>query len=105
MFLQPDAAVVDALVAQLQFKKVGVVAHFYMDPEVQGVLSSAGERRGRSSAESPPGSRQGRRRGTAHLHVPCPLQAAVHSRRSAAVPRPTPPAVRRRRSPHPFLTD
>ena len=41
-FLRPDPAVVDALVAQLQAKKVGVVAHFYMDPEVQGVLSSAG---------------------------------------------------------------
>lgn len=35
---------VDALVAQLQAKQVGVVAHFYMDPEVQGVLSSAAER-------------------------------------------------------------
>jgi hypothetical protein len=44
-FLQPDAGVVDALVAQLSAKRVGVVAHFYMDPEVQGVLSSAGERR------------------------------------------------------------
>ncbi|KAL4443002.1 hypothetical protein ABPG77_008493 [Micractinium sp. CCAP 211/92] len=43
-FLQPDPAVVDALVQQLQAKKVGVVAHFYMDPEVQGVLSSAAER-------------------------------------------------------------
>ncbi len=43
-FLRPDPAVVDALVAQLQAKKVGVVAHFYMDPEVQGALSSAGGR-------------------------------------------------------------
>lgn len=42
-FLQPDAKVVDALVAQLQAKQIGVVAHFYMDPEVQGVLSSAGK--------------------------------------------------------------
>lgn len=41
-FLQPDAKMVDALVAQLQAKQIGVVAHFYMDPEVQGVLSSAG---------------------------------------------------------------
>lgn len=41
-FLQPDPAVVDALVGQLAAKRVGVVAHFYMDPEVQGVLSSAG---------------------------------------------------------------
>lgn len=43
-FLQPDAKMVDALVAQLQAKQIGVVAHFYMDPEVQGVLSSAAER-------------------------------------------------------------
>ncbi|KAL4457736.1 hypothetical protein ABPG75_012601 [Micractinium tetrahymenae] len=43
-FLQPDQGVVDTLVAQLQAKRVGVVAHFYMDPEVQGVLSSAAER-------------------------------------------------------------
>ncbi|PRW56007.1 quinolinate chloroplastic [Chlorella sorokiniana] len=43
-FLRPDPAVVDALVAQLQAKQIGVVAHFYMDPEVQGVLSSAAER-------------------------------------------------------------
>lgn len=42
-FLRPDGAVVDRLVEQLAAKKVGVVAHFYMDPEVQGVLSSAGE--------------------------------------------------------------
>ncbi len=42
-FLQPDQATVDSLVEQLSAKKVGVVAHFYMDPEVQGVLSSAGE--------------------------------------------------------------
>lgn len=28
----------------LSEKKIGVVAHFYMDPEVQGVLSQAGER-------------------------------------------------------------
>ena len=45
-FLQPDPAMVDALVAQLQAKQIGVVAHFYMDPEVQGVLSSAGGRCG-----------------------------------------------------------
>ncbi|EFN58534.1 hypothetical protein CHLNCDRAFT_19680, partial [Chlorella variabilis] len=43
-FLRPDGAVVDRLVEQLAAKKVGVVAHFYMDPEVQGVLSSAAER-------------------------------------------------------------
>ena len=28
----------------LSDKKIGVVAHFYMDPEVQGVLSQAAER-------------------------------------------------------------
>lgn len=28
----------------LSTKKVGVVAHFYMDPQVQGVLTSAGHR-------------------------------------------------------------
>ena len=27
----------------LSEKKIGIVAHFYMDPEVQGVLSQAGE--------------------------------------------------------------
>ena len=28
----------------LSEKKIGIVAHFYMDPEVQGVLSSAAQR-------------------------------------------------------------
>ena len=51
-FLQPDAAVVDALVAQLQAKRIGVVAHFYMDPEVQGVLSSAGGRASSSDSKA-----------------------------------------------------
>jgi hypothetical protein len=41
-FLQPNAAMVERLASQLEAKKIGVVAHFYMDPEVQGVLSSAG---------------------------------------------------------------
>ena len=40
-FLQPNAAMVERLASQLEAKKIGVVAHFYMDPEVQGVLSSA----------------------------------------------------------------
>lgn len=74
-FLQPDPAVVDALVEQLSAKRVGVVAHFYMDPEVQGVLSSAGEARAAArSARAGPGHgpaphlactawRLGRRRG------------------------------------------
>lgn len=43
-FLRPDAATVDALVHVLEEKKIGIVAHFYMDPEVQGVLSSAAQR-------------------------------------------------------------
>ncbi|KAK2080409.1 hypothetical protein QBZ16_000262 [Prototheca wickerhamii] len=43
-YLDPDAARVDALVAALSAKRVGVVAHFYMDPEVQGVLASAAQR-------------------------------------------------------------
>jgi quinolinate synthase len=39
-YLSPDPAVIrelDALIAQ---KKIGIVAHFYMDPELQGVLSA-----------------------------------------------------------------
>lgn len=43
-YLTPDPAAVDALVETLSTKKVGVVAHFYMDPQVQGVLSAAAER-------------------------------------------------------------
>ncbi|KAK3284244.1 hypothetical protein CYMTET_8097, partial [Cymbomonas tetramitiformis] len=43
-FLEPDAAAVDRLVEALSAKKIGVVAHFYMDPEVQGVLSAAAKR-------------------------------------------------------------
>ena len=43
-FLRPDPATVDALAAVLEAKKVGLVAHFYMDPEVQGVLTSAAAR-------------------------------------------------------------
>ena len=40
-FLQPAMSQVDRLAALLRQKQVGVVAHFYMDPEVQGVLTSA----------------------------------------------------------------
>lgn len=32
---------VDALASLLSTKRIGVVAHFYMDPQVQGVLTSA----------------------------------------------------------------
>jgi hypothetical protein len=40
----PPLLQVDVLVEVLSSKRVGVVAHFYMDPQVQGVLTSAGER-------------------------------------------------------------
>jgi len=39
-FLAPDPEVVQELDALLEAKKIGVVAHFYMDPELQGVLSA-----------------------------------------------------------------
>ncbi|TYZ58421.1 hypothetical protein PybrP1_004253 [[Pythium] brassicae (nom. inval.)] len=39
-FLKPDMQVVKELDALLHDKKMGIVAHFYMDPELQGVLSS-----------------------------------------------------------------
>jgi quinolinate synthase len=41
VFLEPDEVVVDKLVEQLRKKKVGIVAHFYMDAQVQGVLMAA----------------------------------------------------------------
>lgn len=37
----PDETKVQELVSVLKEKKIGVVAHFYMDPEVQGVLTAA----------------------------------------------------------------
>eukprot|EP00249_Psilotum_nudum_P022551 c28560_g1_i1 orf=594-2804(-) len=40
-YLSPDEAKVQELVDLLQQKQIGVVAHFYMDPEVQGVLAAA----------------------------------------------------------------
>ena len=43
-YLEPDADAVDALVAELEAKKIGIVAHFYMDPQVQGVLMAAAKR-------------------------------------------------------------
>jgi quinolinate synthase len=39
-FLRPDAASVASLDALLAERKVGLVAHFYMDVELQGVLSA-----------------------------------------------------------------
>ncbi|KAI3876728.1 hypothetical protein MKW92_043525 [Papaver armeniacum] len=40
-FLFPDEIKVTELVNVLKEKKIGVVAHFYMDPEVQGILTTA----------------------------------------------------------------
>ncbi|CAI0447434.1 unnamed protein product [Linum tenue] len=40
-FLFPDESKVEELVNVLKEKEIGVVAHFYMDPEVQGVLTAA----------------------------------------------------------------
>ena len=40
-FLEPDPALVARLAALLKEKRLGIVAHFYMDPEVQGVLTAA----------------------------------------------------------------
>eukprot|EP00878_Enallax_costatus_P017140 GHUV01017996.1.p1 GENE.GHUV01017996.1~~GHUV01017996.1.p1 ORF type:complete len:608 (+),score=183.54 GHUV01017996.1:527-2350(+) len=42
-YLQPDQQQVQQLGSLLKEKKIGVVAHFYMDPQVQGVLSAAAE--------------------------------------------------------------
>jgi len=39
-FLKPDPELVSRLGALLRAKNAGVVAHFYMDPELQGVLSA-----------------------------------------------------------------
>jgi len=39
-FLSPDPAAVRSLDEQLAAHKIGVVAHFYMDPELQGALSA-----------------------------------------------------------------
>ncbi|XP_073013991.1 quinolinate synthase, chloroplastic [Typha latifolia] len=40
-FLSPDSLKIKELVNVLREKKIGVVAHFYMDPEVQGILTAA----------------------------------------------------------------
>ncbi|MEM9068305.1 MAG: quinolinate synthase NadA [Myxococcota bacterium] len=39
-FLEPDPAMVKELSGLLREKNIGIVAHFYMDPELQGVLSA-----------------------------------------------------------------
>lgn len=41
MFLSPDDSKIQELVNVLRKKKIGVVAHFYMDPEVQSILTAA----------------------------------------------------------------
>lgn len=43
-YLNPDPSQIDLLASLLKEKNMGVVAHFYMDPEVQGVLMSVAER-------------------------------------------------------------
>ncbi|MFQ6619334.1 hypothetical protein Gotur_000045 [Gossypium turneri] len=40
-YLSPDKLKVKELVHVLKEKQIGVVAHFYMDPEVQGILTAA----------------------------------------------------------------
>lgn len=42
-FLRPNMDKVKKLAKLLKEKRIGVVAHFYMDPEVQGVLSAVAE--------------------------------------------------------------
>lgn len=37
----PNDSTVKELVKVLKEKRIGIVAHFYMDPEVQGVLTAA----------------------------------------------------------------
>jgi quinolinate synthase len=39
-FLEPDQALVSRLSSLLRERNAGIVAHFYMDPELQGVLSA-----------------------------------------------------------------
>ncbi|KAF0889518.1 hypothetical protein E2562_025286 [Oryza meyeriana var. granulata] len=41
MFLSPDESKISELLKYLREKKIGVVAHFYMDPEVQGILTAS----------------------------------------------------------------
>lgn len=40
-FLSPDQSKISELVNALTEKEIGIVAHFYMDPEVQGILTAA----------------------------------------------------------------
>ena len=43
-FCQGDVTFVLSIFQVLSEKRIGIVAHFYMDPQVQGVLTSAAER-------------------------------------------------------------
>ena len=43
-YLEPDETLVAKLVDTLKAKKIGIVAHFYMDAQVQGVLMAAKKR-------------------------------------------------------------
>jgi quinolinate synthase len=45
MYLDPDPGVVSELRAQLEACEAGVVAHFYMDAELQGALAALGSER------------------------------------------------------------
>lgn len=40
-FLRPDRGTVDALSALCRDKRIGIVAHFYMDAELQGVITAS----------------------------------------------------------------
>lgn len=44
MFLEPDPSAVDELAALLERTNTGVVAHYYMDVELQGVLQAVGKK-------------------------------------------------------------
>ena len=46
----PNAGAVARLAALLSEKRIGIVAHFYMDAEVQGVLTAAKARLPRRAA-------------------------------------------------------
>uniref|UniRef100_A0ACD5Y5F0 Uncharacterized protein n=1 Tax=Avena sativa TaxID=4498 RepID=A0ACD5Y5F0_AVESA len=41
IFLSPDQSKIAELVNTLMERNIGIVAHFYMDPEVQGILTAA----------------------------------------------------------------
>eukprot|EP00568_Trieres_chinensis_P003502 CAMPEP_0183301918 /NCGR_PEP_ID=MMETSP0160_2-20130417/7882_1 /TAXON_ID=2839 ORGANISM="Odontella Sinensis, Strain Grunow 1884" /NCGR_SAMPLE_ID=MMETSP0160_2 /ASSEMBLY_ACC=CAM_ASM_000250 /LENGTH=609 /DNA_ID=CAMNT_0025464623 /DNA_START=103 /DNA_END=1932 /DNA_ORIENTATION=+ len=53
-FLQPDADAVTTLSTNLMKANMGVVAHYYMDVELQGVLTAVREEQNRSAGTSHP---------------------------------------------------